>query len=279
MSEQRGGSASVVRGVRRAAIIAIVASLAVAALLGIIALLSGEFGDTQARILGTTLTIAAFGTTALCHLAVVARPVRVVGYVGIAASVAAAGCALVLIWGELSWEQTEPVLKGLFVSIIVAVSLAQTNLLLLLSGRRHRAIRIGLGVTLAAIAIVALMLVPPILSDGEIPGPAYDEAWWRTFGVVAILDALGTIALPILALVLGRTEDPAEPAAPGRPGPEDAIPGSMTVVLPPYVAELVRAGAAHDERTPEEFAVWVLQAALNPPAPPPPRPDEPTAQG
>ncbi len=203
MNEQRSSS-SVVRGVRRAAIIAIIASLAVAALLGIIALLSGDFGETQARILGTTLTVAAFGTTALCHLAVVARPVRVVGYVGIAASAIAAVCALVLIWGDLPWEQLDPVLKGLLVFGIVAASLAQANLLLLLSGRRHRVIRVALAVTLVAIGVVAVMFILPIVTDGAIPGDDGEEAWVRTLGVVGILDALGTIALPILGLVLGR---------------------------------------------------------------------------
>lgn len=90
---------NVVRGVRRTAIIAIVLSLVVAAVLGIVALLSGDFGELQAKVLLSTLTVAAFGTTALCHLAVVARAVRVVGFAGIAASVVAAVSAFVLIWG------------------------------------------------------------------------------------------------------------------------------------------------------------------------------------
>lgn len=256
MNEQRSSS-SVVRGVRRAAIIAIIVSLAVAALLGIIALLSGDFGETQARILGTTLTVAAFGTTALCHLAVVARPVRVVGYIGIAASAVAALCALVLIWAELDWTVTDPLIKGLFVSGIAAASLAQTNLLLLLSGRAHRIIRVALGATLASIGIVAIMIILPILTDGEVPGERFDETWWRIFGVVAILDALGTIALPILGLVLGRNADGASSG------------GALTVVLPAYVAEQVRAAAARDARTPEDFTVWLVQSALHPPSAPP----------
>ena len=151
---------SVVRGTRRAAIIAIVASLAIAALLGIIALLSGEFGSLQSKVLLTTLTIAAFGTTALCHLAVVTRSVRVVGFAGIAASLAAAICAFVLIWVDWStwWEQTEWWWKSLGILSIVAVSLAQANLLLLLAGRAQPLIRVALAVTLAAVAIVAVMV-------------------------------------------------------------------------------------------------------------------------
>lgn len=257
MSEQSRTSTSVVRGVRRAAIIAIIGSLVVAAGLGIVALLSGDFGETQAKVLLTTLTVAAFGTTALCHLATVSRDVRVVGYLGIAGSLVAAGCAFALIWTSAWDSSSEWLWKGLGVGAVAAVSLAQANLLLLLAGRAHRVIRVTLWATLAAVAVVALMIIVPILTDGRIPGEGAEEPYWRIFGVVAILDALGTIALPILALVLRR----AEPAS-----VEVAESGPLSVTLPPYVADLVRTGAAREGRTPEDFAAWVLQAALNPPA-------------
>jgi hypothetical protein len=194
-----------VRGVRRATIVAVVAALVLTAVLGITALLSGEFGELQAKILLTTVTVAAFGTTSLCHLAVVTRSVRAVGFAGIAASLGAALCALVLIWrdwptGGSIWEGW---FKALAVLAIAAVSLAQANLLLLLAGRRHPLIRASLGVTLLAIAVVAGMVALPILTNGEIPG-SDGEAYWRLLGVMGILDALGTIALPVLGLVLQR---------------------------------------------------------------------------
>lgn len=260
MSEQPSPAPSVVRGVRRIAIIAIIASLAVAALLGIIALLSGEFGELQARVLGTTLTVAAFGTTALCHLAVIARRVRVVGFVGIAASIIAALCALVLIWGDLPWEQTDGIWKGLFLGAIAALSLAQINLLLLLSGRSHAVIRVTLIVTIAAIAVVAVLIALPIVTDGEIPGRGAEESYWRFFGVVAILDALGTIALPILGLVLRGTVA-AAPSASGE---------VLVVTVPAPVAEHLRALAAQEGRSADDVAVRILTASTNAPVPPQP---------
>ncbi len=54
--------------------------------------------------------------------------------------------------------------------------------------------------------------------------------------------------------------------------PQEAHPGSMMVILPVHVAEQVRAAAVHDERTPEEFAIWLLQSALNVPSAPPAAP-------
>ena len=80
--------------------------------------------------------------------------------------------------------------------------------------------------TLAAVALyrrdffgkesISLMLILPIATDGDIPGDA-GEAYWRWFGVTAIIDALGTIVTPILALFLRDTR----PATP-RPGHADA---------------------------------------------------------
>lgn len=243
---------SVVRGARRAAIIAVIASLAIAALLGIIALLSGEFGEVQGKVLLTTLTIAGFGTTALCHLAVVTRSVRIVGFAGIAASVGAAICAFVLIWVDWSswWEQTEWWWKSLGIFSILAVSLAQANLLLLLTGRPQRLIRIALAVTLGAIAVVAVMVGLPILTDGEIPGDNGDT-YWRIFGVIAILDALGTIALPVLGLVLRGSAAPT------------SHPQRLALELPPELAARVDEAAAQAGVPREQFALDAIERALD----------------
>lgn len=239
---------NVVRGVRRGAIIVIVVSLAIAAAVGIVALLSGEFGDLQSKVLLSTLTVAAFGTTALCHLAVVARAVRVVGFVGIGASAAAAVSSFVLIWGEWpGWEWQEPWTKALVVLSILAVSLAQANLLLLLAARPQLVVRLALGVTLAAIAIVAVMVWVPVLSDGEIPGE-HGEGYWRGFGVVAILDALGTIALPILALVLRRSAAPR--------------PRELRLELPDDLAARLDSRAESGGMTREQITLDALEAHL-----------------
>jgi hypothetical protein len=251
---------SVVRGVRRAAIIAIVASLAIAALLGIIALLSGEFGELQGKVLLTTLTVAAFGTTALCHLAIVTRSVRVVGFVGIGASFGAALCALVLIWVDWdnAWQYTEWWWKSLAVLSIVAVSLAQVNLLLLLAGRRQPLIRIALAVTLAAVAVVGVMLALPTLTNGDIPGDQGD-GYWRIFGVVAILDALGTIALPILGLVLGASAASRPDATTATPAPAQS---PRALELPPELAARIDEAAALAGVAPRDFALDAIARAL-----------------
>lgn len=269
-------------------IVAVVASLLVASLCGIVALLGGGFGDLQARIVATTLIVAAFGTSALCHLAVVTRAVRLLGFAGLAASVVAAGAALGLVWsGDELFEDDGDgsVLKTLLVATIVAISLAHANLLLLLAERRRTVIRTGLVLTLAAIAVVATMLALPVITDGAVGG---GEWYWRWFGVAGIVDALGTIALPVLALVLrGRGEHgpastgttstgtassgttssgaTAEDDGTGTPGaaPEvapDAAPVRIVLDLP---ADLVaRLDAAADGAPRDAAALRVLRNAL-----------------
>ena len=62
MAVDADATPGVVRGARRAAIIAVVVSLVIAAAIGIVALVSGDFGELQGRIILSTLTVAAFGT-------------------------------------------------------------------------------------------------------------------------------------------------------------------------------------------------------------------------
>lgn len=234
--------AATVRGARRAMIVAVVISLVVASAMGIGALLSGEFGDLQVRIVLSTLVVAGFGTTALCHLAVVTRTVRMVGFIGLVASAGAALAALAVIWQDWSQFGSEILVKALVLLTIAAVSLAHTNLLLLLAGRGHPAIRAGLAVTLVAIAVVAVMIALPVLTDGEIPGSG-DGWYWRWLGVAGIVDALGTIALPVLGLVLRPA-----PAAPAPSPPESTGTVRLVLDLPPELAARLDAHAGGGSR-------------------------------
>ena len=195
------------RGARRITIIGVIVSVSLAAVIAIISVITGDLSQ-QGPIILTTLLVTGFGLTMLCHLAVAGRPVRVVGFVGIGASTVALIIGLTLIWASW-WRDSEfgiDLWRWFGVSVILAVSLAQANLLLLLAGRRHPVVRIVLAVTLCAIAALALIGILPIVSDGAIPAPGTEDAYFRTAIVVAIIDALGTVVLPVVALFL---RDPA----------------------------------------------------------------------
>ncbi|GAA1522466.1 MFS family permease [Agromyces terreus] len=209
------------RGYRRIAVIVLVVSLSITAVTGVVVLLSGEFDTLQSQVLTTTLLVATFSVVALCHLAVAGRPVRIVGYVGLAVSGLALVLGLISIW--VPYETGLGDFLGFVghafgAAAIAALSLAQANLVLLLAGRRRTVIRAVLAVTLLAIAIVAVMLSLPLVSDWQIPGNHADE-YWRWFGVVAIVDAFGTVLLPVLGLLMREHATAATAATPPRAEP------------------------------------------------------------
>jgi hypothetical protein len=197
------------KGMRRATVIAIIVAFALSALIGIYALLTGQINETVSRILGTTAIIGLVSVSILCHLAIVGRAIRVVGFVGIAASLVACVAALVMLWttwGD-SWDAQAVWGKALLLSALLAGFLAQANLLLLLSTRRNRVIRITLQTTLIIISLVYLGVALITLTDGHI-AEGWQEGYSRMIGVFAILDALGTVLSPVLGLVL-KSKEPA----------------------------------------------------------------------
>lgn len=252
---------------RKGAIYGIIISFSLAAVVGIIALLSGDFGETQGRIVFTTLLLGATSITALCHLAIADRAMRIVGFVGLAASAVSLITGLVLIWRDWNDEGFDDWLKAFLTAGIIAVSFAHANLLLLLAGRRRAVIRIGLMITLVMIAIVAIMIILPIVSEGEIPGVGNEESYWRLFGVVGILDVLGTVVVPVLAIFV--RDAPAVAVADAMAG--DAAPspavasGHLALTLPADVAQALEQRAAADGLDTAEAALAALRRGLQEP--------------
>jgi hypothetical protein len=203
------------RRARRLTVIGVIVSVSLAAVVAIISVVTGDLSQ-QGPVILTTLLVTGFGLTMLCHLAVAGRPVRVVSFVGIAASAVALIIGLTLTWAW-SWSVYDlgvDLWRWFGVSVILAVSLAQANLLLLLAGRRHPAVRVALAVTLGAIAALALIGILPLVSGGAIPAPGTEDAYFRTAIVVAIIDALGTIVLPVVAVFLREPGEGAVQIAP-----------------------------------------------------------------
>jgi len=117
-------------------------------------------------------------------------------------------------------------------------------------------IRVALGVTLLAIAVVAVMVAIPALTDGEGPAEPYAEGYFRGLGVAAILDALGTIALPILGLILRRAAAEAPVVAPAEAGVR------LALELPSELADRLAAAAGRTGSTREEAALAALERGL-----------------
>ncbi|NYJ02491.1 hypothetical protein HNR19_003189 [Nocardioides thalensis] len=227
------------RDLRRIVIAVVIGSFSVAALMGIAALLGGgEFGEAEGRVLLTTLVIGIESVAVLCYLAVAGRPLAFVGGLGAVVSLVATGTALLLVWGREP-EFDSDIWKLLGVSITLAATLAQASLLIGLVRRPH--LQPPLWLTMAAAGVVALMILGPILQESD-PGGDY----WRVFGVVAILDVLGTLVLVALA-AFGRRAD-APVIAAGHPSQLVAL----SPVLQRRIAEVAAARGVTTSQVVEE---------------------------
>jgi hypothetical protein len=199
--------------IRSVVVAAVIGSFSIAALLGILALLgAGEFGEGEARILLTTVVVGVESVAVLCYLALAGHRFAAVGGVGAVVSLVAAGTALTMVWsgeGDGSWQL-------LLVSTVVAATFAQASLLIaLVADTKYEGALLG---TLAAAGVVAAMLVRAILGEEWI-----SDGYWRTFGVVTILDVLGTVVLVALG-AFGRAVARGAAARPGMPArPEAAV--------------------------------------------------------
>ena len=257
---EQGVTQHALKGIRRAAIWTIIVSLVAAAGIGIATIVSGDFGELQSKVLLTTLAVAAFAILALCHLAIINRDVRILGWIGIATSGIALIAAVVLIWWNWNtFGYSGPndiymtISKTFTISTLAAVSFAHANLMLLLASSPFRWMRIALDINLVLIGIVPLLVIPVILTDGNFPPASMTDVYWRFFGVVLILDALGTVALPITSLILRGQRRAA--------GLDSETPNAITITLRGDEAAWVSAQATTSKSTPLAVVESLVQKA------------------
>jgi hypothetical protein len=182
-------------------------SLGVAGLMGIVALLSGEFGMVQGKILLTTLLVGIYSMLCLCCLTLAGKRYEVVALLGVIFSSAALVLGLALVWiifgdWEVSWPIAEFIWKMFYITGVVGFSLAHQSLLLLLADRPHALVQRLLWYTIIAITAVAAMLIYPVMEGFDL----VDEFYWRLLGVLAILDVVGTIATPVIAKLQSQSQ-------------------------------------------------------------------------
>jgi hypothetical protein len=172
------------------------AILIVAALVAISAILRGDAGETDWKILGTLLSLLVAGATAVSGLALVERNVSPA--LGWAAAAGAALCFLVqaaAIWDEFSnddlgkWAASS-------IALLLALLLVVTQRLLL---RDERLLLLFYGTATAAVLAASLTSFA-----------IWDESddLWQTVAVFSVLAVLGYFLLPVVQR-LSRSEAPA----------------------------------------------------------------------
>lgn len=180
--------------IRTAIVRLTIASFSLAALMGVVALLAGgSFGETEGKILLTTLLVGVVSVAVLCYLATAGTPFQPVGVAGGVAVLVPLVAALAMIWR--GWATTTPEWIGqtFGVGSVVAATLAQACLLLALARRAQPRVRRILAGTLVLAAALAGVISYLIVG----PEPQSD-AFFRVLGVIAILDVLGTVLVSAL---------------------------------------------------------------------------------
>jgi len=227
---------------RRMVVRLTVGSFAVAALMGIAALLApGRMGDLEARVLLTTVVIGATNVLMLCYVAIGHARHHWPGVLGGVAAVVAAACALDMVWGHWQHDPDPWLLRSFGVSGVSALTLAQFSLLLAVASRRATITPL-LRWTVAVGTVLATLLIAAIL--GWDPG----DAGARLIGVVAILDVLGTVVTIAIAVIGGGDRR------------------TSTLIHPPprgdTMSERLRARAEASGRDPAELVLDVLPRSL-----------------
>jgi len=175
----------------------LIVSVVLSAGFGVYALVAGDFGRTQGRILLSSLTVSAVSILSMaCGVAWERRRLGAVPALGVLVAIAAGALLLLGIWGEgrgsVFWKTTACVAIG-------AVAAAHASLMSLASLDARFAWAKPAAYALAVALAGALMTA--------ICAEADDEQVWRGIGVLSVLLSAMTITVPVLHRMSARAEE------------------------------------------------------------------------
>ncbi|MBI3744573.1 MAG: hypothetical protein HY261_09875 [Chloroflexi bacterium] len=184
------------RPLTRIVLITLVAALVVSAAVAIVFVIRGHFGHTEAKVLGTTGVVAGFGIfTFPCMLHYERGRFTALSAFGIASSLLLACLLIAGIWVN------DGVSNDQFWQTVVSVAIAAVGTnhiaVMLFAKSPHRLVRLTLYATLTLTSILALTLI------GAVWGEPDSDGFLRFVAVLSILDALGTLSVPIVSRLVG----------------------------------------------------------------------------
>ena len=179
------------RNPTRIAFACIVCSLIISAVVGIFVILVGDFDETEIKILVTSGSLAGLSILSMPSLFHLERKqYTIVARVGVMATIGGFLAIQLVIWsegdfgGEFFW-------KAVATDGILAFSLNHTLSLFMMRVKQSLLV-MSRWATILAISTVAISMIYVIWAN-EVPEQAI-----RIFASVVVLDALGTIAFPIM---------------------------------------------------------------------------------
>lgn len=174
----------------------LIVSVAVSALLGIWVILSGDFGEFQARVLMTTLTVVGTSILGLACGAFFENPkssisgLKIVPVAGMILAIVSAVLALAMIW-QIVGSQNSTVYKTIAITGLFAFTMAQLSLLSLanLSPKFKWALVAVYFVALGLASIISILIM--VEPSGE------SDFILRLIGILGVTDAALTVIIPI----------------------------------------------------------------------------------
>ena len=172
---------------KRTALKILIGSVVVSALLGIWALLVGDMGELQVKVLLTSLCISGASILSMaCSTAWERGPWPQLPRIGMGLAIGGFGYLIVLIWAEADGEGYWKTAATLLILATAAAHAALVGLARLKA--RHAWL---VPATWFCAAALALLLIGAIWEEWE------DENVWRWVGVLSILLSAGTILVPV----------------------------------------------------------------------------------
>ncbi len=176
-----------------------VISLALAALLGVAAVIFGGLGSQTERLILTSLNVGLFSLPCLaCAIVLERRRAVPLMWLGIVMSLASLAVWLLAIWRVFGWSHEETVVRCAAAGTVISLWATHWGLMILPPLRVHyaRVIRVA---TLGFAGLVAALVMVLIIDEDLVDD--WDELYQRTLAVASILGACGTVVTPVLALV------------------------------------------------------------------------------
>ena len=172
---------------KRAALWFLIVSVVLSAVSGIIAIVSGKFGDFQARIILTTLTISAASLCALaCGALWETSHAKILPFIGIALAVISAAVFIFGIWAKISSEEFWKAAAS--IGIVAAATAHACLVSLARLAKRFAWSRVAVFVTVYLLAVLFIYLIY------ETP---HGDTFPRIIGVNSIVLAALTILTPV----------------------------------------------------------------------------------
>ncbi|MFO0838959.1 MAG: zinc ribbon domain-containing protein [Phycisphaerae bacterium] len=168
-----------------------ISAMSACGLIGIYVLLLGHFGTLEARVLGSTAAVG--GASILAMASAVSWESRrwaAFGLLGMVSTALALLFVLIMIWDVAPRAALETFGRITITACALAVSFSHVALLAM--ARLHRDFEWVRFATVGAIAVLAGLVLVVVWYQ------PIGDVWPRMIGIAAILDACGTVAVPVL---------------------------------------------------------------------------------